>query len=182
MLRLSLAATGDACVIASLRGPNQHYVSGTPSASSEVGYNWGTRTHAELNIRLHHEIVRTVAHQLRERFTIPVERTVLMGFSQPVGLNYRFIGTYPSEAGGVIGICAESRRIGRIRSITPSPHRSCISPGPRMSSSHPKFPAGFLRGCAITRRVWSPHAAGRAPLSLQSRAVIRPFLLKLLDS
>jgi predicted esterase len=28
-----------------------------------------------------------------------------MGFSQPVGLNYRLIGTYPAEAGGVIGIC-----------------------------------------------------------------------------
>ncbi len=28
-----------------------------------------------------------------------------MGFSQPVGLNYRFIGTHPEEAGGVIGIC-----------------------------------------------------------------------------
>src|SRR5262249_18424608 len=26
-------------------------------------------------------------------------------FSQPVGLNYRFIGTYPQEAAGVIGIC-----------------------------------------------------------------------------
>jgi len=30
---------------------------------------------------------------------------VLMGFSQPVGLNYRFIGTYPEEAGGVIATC-----------------------------------------------------------------------------
>jgi predicted esterase len=29
-----------------------------------------------------------------------------MGFSQPVGLNYRFIGTYPEEGvGGVIAMC-----------------------------------------------------------------------------
>ena len=28
-----------------------------------------------------------------------------MGFSQPVGLNYRFAGTHPNQVGGVIGIC-----------------------------------------------------------------------------
>jgi predicted esterase len=70
-----------------------------------VGYNWGTRRHAELNIKLHHEIVMTVAAHLRSRFSIEPRRTLLVGFSQPVGLNYRFIGTYPGEAGGVIGIC-----------------------------------------------------------------------------
>jgi predicted esterase len=104
MLRLAVLALGEDCVIASLRGPNQSYVTGTP-ATEEVAYNWGTRRHPELNIRLHHEIVRTVAASLRGRFSIPARRTVLMGFSQPVGLNYRFIGTHPEEAGGVIGIC-----------------------------------------------------------------------------
>jgi phospholipase/carboxylesterase len=104
MLRLSIPAVGEDCVVASLRGPNQSYVSGSP-ATDEVAYNWGTRRHPELNIRLHHEMVRTVAANLRGRFSIPASRTVLMGFSQPVGLNYRFIGTHPQEAGGVIGIC-----------------------------------------------------------------------------
>lgn len=104
MLRLSVPAVGEECIVASLRGPNQHYLSGNP-ASDEVGYNWGTRRHPELNIRLHHEIVQAVAKQLRARFSIPAHRTLLMGFSQPVGLNYRLIGTYPGEAGGIIGIC-----------------------------------------------------------------------------
>jgi predicted esterase len=104
MLRLSVPTVGEGCIVASLRGPNQHYLAGSP-ASDEVGYNWGTRRHPELNIRLHHEIVRAVAASLRTRFSIPSQRTILMGFSQPVGLNYRFIGTYPSEAGGVVGIC-----------------------------------------------------------------------------
>jgi predicted esterase len=104
MLRLSIPAVGEDCVVASLRAPNQSYVSGSP-ATDEVAYNWGTRRHPELNIRLHHEIVRAVAANLRGRFSIPASRTVLMGFSQPVGLNYRFIGTHPQEAGGVIGIC-----------------------------------------------------------------------------
>jgi predicted esterase len=104
MLRLSVPAVGEDCIVASIRAPNQAYASGNP-ATEEVAYNWGTRRHPELNIGLHHEIVRTVAAELRERFLIDAPRTVLMGFSQPVGLNYRFIGTYPEEAGGVIAIC-----------------------------------------------------------------------------
>jgi predicted esterase len=104
MLRLSVPAVGQDCIVASIRAPNQAYASGNP-ATEEVAYNWGTRRHPELNIELHHDIVRAVAAKLRGRFGVPARRTVLMGFSQPVGLNYRFIGTYPEEAGGVIGIC-----------------------------------------------------------------------------
>jgi len=104
MLRLTLPVVGEDCVVASLRGPNQHYAAATP-AGEEVVYNWGARRHPELNIGLHHEMVRTVAARLRARFSIVPERTLLLGFSQAVGLNYRFIGTYPEEAGGVIGIC-----------------------------------------------------------------------------
>jgi predicted esterase len=110
MLRLSEMALGGGAIIASLRAPNQHYLSsgplGTPMAGSEVGYNWGTTRHAALNIELHHRIVRTVSAELRARFGVPARRTLLMGFSQPVGLNYRFIGTNPEEsAGGVIAMC-----------------------------------------------------------------------------
>ena len=104
MLRLSTPAVGEDCVIASLQGPNQYYVAGSPG-TDEIGYNWGTRRHPEHNIRLHHAMVTAAAAQLRARFGIPQQRTVLMGFSQPVGLNYRFTGTYPGQAGGVIGIC-----------------------------------------------------------------------------
>jgi len=116
MLRLSVPAVGEDCIVASLRAPNQAYAAGSPSAagspaptagptSDAVAYNWGTRRHPELNIKLHHEIVRAVAAQLRTRFSVDARRTVLMGFSQPVGLNYRLIGTHPDDAGGVIGIC-----------------------------------------------------------------------------
>ena len=104
MLRLTALSVPENCVIASLRGPNQHYVAPTP-AGDQICYNWGTRHHPELNIQLHHQIVRAAAGQLRARFSIPARRTMLMGFSQSVGLNYRLIGTCPSEAGGVVGIC-----------------------------------------------------------------------------
>jgi hypothetical protein len=53
----ALPAVGDDCIVASVRAPNQGYVTGNP-ATEEVGYNWGTRHHPELNIRLHHDIVR----------------------------------------------------------------------------------------------------------------------------
>jgi len=104
MLRLSAPAVGQDSIVASLRAPNQQYLTASPM-SDGVAYNWGTRAHPDFNIRLHHDILRTVAAKLRERFAIPAHRTLLMGFSQPVGLNYRFIGTYPEEAGGVIAIC-----------------------------------------------------------------------------
>ena len=42
---------------------------------------------------------------LRERFQMGQDRCLLVGFSQPVGLNYRFAGTHPGEVGGIIGIC-----------------------------------------------------------------------------
>jgi predicted esterase len=109
MLRLSEMALGGDAIIASLRAPNQHYLSsgplGTPLPGSQIGYNWGTTAHAALNIKLHHQIVRTISAELRDRYRIPAKQVVLMGFSQPVGLNYRFIGTYPDEAGAVIAMC-----------------------------------------------------------------------------
>lgn len=109
MLRLSEMALGGDAIIASLRAPNQHYLSsgplGTPVPGSQIGYNWGTTAHAALNIKLHHEMVRTIAADLRERFQVPARRVILMGFSQPVGLNYRLIGTHPEAVGGVIAMC-----------------------------------------------------------------------------
>ena len=109
MLRMSEMALGGDAIIASLRAPNQHYLSsgalGTPVPGSPIGYNWGTTAHAALNIRLHHEMVRKISGELRARFQVRAQHVVLMGFSQPVGLNYRYIGTNPEEAGGVIAMC-----------------------------------------------------------------------------
>jgi predicted esterase len=109
MLRLSTFALGEDAIIASLRAPNQHYLSsgplGTPVPGGEIGYNWGTTRHAAINIGLHHEIVRTISTDLQRRFEIPARHLILMGFSQPVGLNYRYIGTFPDAAGGVIALC-----------------------------------------------------------------------------
>jgi predicted esterase len=105
-LRLTRLLLGDRHIIAALQAPNQHYVSaGLPNPQSEAGYNWGIRWHWESSVRLHHEMVLQSLASLKERFKIGAERCLLVGFSQPVGLNYRFVGTHPDQVGGVIGIC-----------------------------------------------------------------------------
>jgi predicted esterase len=106
MLRLTAGLVGEHHVIASLQAPNQHYDNpGLPNAKSVAAYNWGIRPHWESSVRLHHEMVRKTWIELRERFAVGPRRCLLVGFSQPVGLNYRFVATYPDEIGGVIGIC-----------------------------------------------------------------------------
>ncbi len=104
MLRLAGILFGGNTVIASLQAPNQHYLSST-SPDSATGYNWGTRENWASCVRLHHEMVLQAVQQLRTRFGAGPERVLLAGFSQPVGLNYRFAGTHPNQVGGVIGIC-----------------------------------------------------------------------------
>ncbi len=108
MLRLTVPFVGPEHIVASLRGINQQYAAYTPGGapgSADVVYNWGTSKHGDLNIALHHRMVLATLAQLRDRFRVAPSRCLLIGFSQAVGLNYRFIGMYPDAVGGVIGIC-----------------------------------------------------------------------------
>ena len=106
MLRLTTTLVGERYIVASLQAPNQHYANpGLPNAQSVPAYNWGIRPHWDPSVRLHHDMVRKTLADLRERFGVGPERCLLVGFSQPVGLNYRFIATSPDEVAGVIGIC-----------------------------------------------------------------------------
>ena len=90
--------------IASLAGPNEQFLDPNPSTSA-IGYNWGTRNHWAEAIRLHHSMLNTVLPTLHSDLGIPAARTLLLGYSQSVGLNYRFAGTYPKAIGAVVGIC-----------------------------------------------------------------------------
>ena len=84
--------------IASIQAPHPFY---REVRKREVGYSWATHTQSEESVRLHHDMVRHVA----EEIGAPSERRLLLGFSQSVGLNYRFAATYPSMVHGVIGVC-----------------------------------------------------------------------------
>jgi predicted esterase len=101
---LVLPAVGPGRLVASIEGPNQHFLSEKPGAG-EVGFNWGTPGRWQSVVRLHHEIVLGVLNACSRRFSIPPERTLLIGFSQPVGLNYRLVATYPDAFRGVVGVC-----------------------------------------------------------------------------
>jgi predicted esterase len=102
MLRLTALLTGPRHAIASIQGPNQFFMG---MHEREVGYGWATnRRHAD-SIRLHHEMVLHVLEDAGRECGIPPERRVLLGFSQPVSLNYRFAAAHPAAIRGVAGIC-----------------------------------------------------------------------------
>lgn len=106
MLHLTTRLIGEHRVIASIQAPYQHYSNpGLPNAESVPSYNWGIRPHWESAVRTHHDIVAKTLAALQQRFEVGPKRCLLVGFSQPVGLNYRFVATHPGRVGGVIGIC-----------------------------------------------------------------------------
>lgn len=104
MLRLTKGLFRQQPVIASLEGPNSFFLEG-PAPDGRVGYNWGTPETTAFHWRVHHDILLALIPALQQEFSIGPGRTLLVGFSQPVGMNYRFAATYSGLVRGVIGIC-----------------------------------------------------------------------------
>ena len=102
MLRLTDRLFDGRAAIAALQGPNQFFLG---QRNLEVGYGWITSRHAAESIRLHHEMLLHVLEEAGREFGIAPERRLLAGFSQAVGLNYRFAATYPHAVRGIAGIC-----------------------------------------------------------------------------
>jgi predicted esterase len=102
MLRLAAGLLGPRHAIVSLEGPHQFYLS---QRSREVGYGWATHLHPDSSVRLHHEMVLHVLQEAGRELGIAPARRLLIGFSQPVGMNYRLAATHPEAVRGVIGIC-----------------------------------------------------------------------------
>ena len=160
MLRLSAMALGEDAIIASLRAPNQHYLSsgplGTPAPGSEIGYNWGTVGHAALNIELHHEIVRTISGELRQqlsgfrRGTCPDGIFAAGGAELPVHRDL-------SGGGGrrYRDVRRRSEGLGRGQIRDGWRRRFCISRGPRTSFFRRQWRADFPTGCGRMRRTSS---------------------------
>jgi predicted esterase len=102
MLQLTGNLVGVRHAIASIEAPSSFFLS---TKTGDVGHSWVTSKHSASGIRLHHEMLLHVLEETGRRTGIPPERRMLMGFSQPVGLNYRFAATHPGAIRGVIGIC-----------------------------------------------------------------------------
>jgi len=103
MLRLTRTMFGPGPIVASLQAPSAFYPSNL--AGSPVGYSWATSADTQSAVRLHHQMLLQVIGELSERFHVGPERRIVVGFSQPVGLNYRFAATHPDAVRGVIGVC-----------------------------------------------------------------------------
>ncbi len=105
MLALTEKLVGEepftATIIAAIEGPHQLWVNPDKTAESRVGFHWGTSFQAEQSRRMHHDMVLRVLSEVG----VPAARAVLVGFSQSVALNYRFICTHPEAVRGVVGIC-----------------------------------------------------------------------------
>jgi len=98
MLRLTARLVGEEHYIASLQGPYQLWVKQDGQQPSEVAFHWATRFEPEHSRRLHHDMIRRVLEEVGRP-------AVLVGFSQSVSFNYRFVCTYPNAVRGVIAIC-----------------------------------------------------------------------------
>lgn len=88
---------GPAPSIAAIQGPHPQYLEALPSA--RIGYHWGTSADWPGAIRLHHEILLKVLAEM------PAQPVLLIGFSQPVGLNYRFLATHPGRVRATLALC-----------------------------------------------------------------------------
>lgn len=95
--------------VAAPEGPHGYFLGARPGEGGEA-YNWGTRTRRDASIATHHEIIHRVVELAGQRTSIPRERTLLVGFSQSVGMNYQFMARNPGAVGGAIGVCASPAR------------------------------------------------------------------------
>jgi len=101
MLRLAELLVGRRHAIASLEAPSGFFL----GEDRSVGYCWATNKRRADSLRLHHDMVRHTLDEAGAELGIPRERRVLLGFSQPVSMNYRFAEANPGLARGLIGLC-----------------------------------------------------------------------------
>lgn len=102
MLEITQRVVGPRHSIASLEAPYGFFLK---ADTRDVGYGWATSRRHQDSVRLHHDMVRYTLEAAGAELGVPAERRVLLGFSQPVSLNYRFAATCPGLARGVIAIC-----------------------------------------------------------------------------
>lgn len=117
MLPLTARLFETAPVIAALQGPNQFFLG---SQTRHAGFGWITNRRPAESIRLHRDMVLHVLEEVGREYGIPRARRLLVGFSQAVGMNYRFAATCRDEVRGVVGICGgmpgdwDDERYGRV--------------------------------------------------------------------
>jgi len=100
MLDLTRRLLGPGPDIASLEAPNTFNLGRDPRTTT-CGYNWGTRDTAEFHIELHHQMLDGLMAELRWA----ADQVLLLGYSQSVGLNYRYLAANPRRFGAAAAFC-----------------------------------------------------------------------------
>jgi len=106
MMKLARRINERDWLIASLQGPYSFIIPpGHYSKEAKTGFGWAARYKHEDSVALHHESLLDLIDTVAAEYAIDRERVFLLGFSQAVSLNYRFVFTYPNVIRGVIGVC-----------------------------------------------------------------------------
>lgn len=104
MLDWTRMMIGPEPALIAVEAPNAAHLGPDPR-TAQTGYNWGIRETAEFHVAFHHRIVVAVLKEAGRTFRVDARHTVLAGFSQPVGLNYRYAAAFPQTIRGVLALC-----------------------------------------------------------------------------
>ncbi len=106
MMREAKQLVPQGFAVAALQGFHQHLKPAKQEgAPLRYGFGWLTNFHAEESVALHHRALTDLIETLVNEGTAARERIFLLGFSQSVALNYRFVFTHTKLVRGVVGIC-----------------------------------------------------------------------------
>ncbi len=106
MLRLARRINENDFAIAALQGPHQHMI--IPKNRGEklaYGFGWLTNFKPEESVALHHRNVNHIIATLTNQGIVDEHNVFLLGFSQSVGVNFRFAFTHSDLVRGVVAIC-----------------------------------------------------------------------------
>jgi predicted esterase len=106
MMRLARRINDQDFVIAALQGVHQHMIiPKTREEKLQFGFGWLTNFKPEESVALHHRNVAHIIETLSQKGIADGRNVFLMGFSQAVGVNFRFAFTNAHLVRGVIAIC-----------------------------------------------------------------------------
>lgn len=106
MMRLARRVNDRDWFIVSLQGPYPFMLSPDESAQGpKTGFGWAARYKHEDSVSLHHRALLDVIDDVVAEYSLDRARVFLMGFSQAVALNYRFVFTHTNLIRGAIGVC-----------------------------------------------------------------------------
>lgn len=106
MMRLARRINDRDWLIASLQGPHPFFLPARDGESvHKTGFGWAARDRHEDAVALHHQSLLDLIEDVAADYAVDSRHLFLMGFSQAVALNYRFIFSHPNVIRGTIGVC-----------------------------------------------------------------------------